>query len=311
MILTVTANAALDRVLYIREFQPTTNMRTQRVVESVGGKGYDTSVVLQALGVPNLALGFMAGTTGRQLKRLLDNYGIRHDLIWVEGDTRTAHVIVETDFHRHSHIVTQGYSLSASDLETFLARYREQVGPADWVAGAGSLPAGLPADFYGQVTEIAHQSGARALIDCPGEPAIQSIPARPDILKMNRAEFASTFGIAAGDTGELEAQARGLLEERGLPALVVTGGELGVLAVLAEASYQAAAPKQQAVNAAGAGDAVSAALAWRLGLGDAWPDALRWAAAASAAVVLTEGTADCRMEDVHRIYPLVSVERIR
>ena len=82
MILTITANSALDKVIFIEEFKPNTVMRTRRVVESVGGKGFDTSVVLQALGVDNLAIGLSAGETGQRLARLLECYGIRHDPVW-------------------------------------------------------------------------------------------------------------------------------------------------------------------------------------------------------------------------------------
>jgi 1-phosphofructokinase family hexose kinase len=311
MILTVTANAALDRILFLPEFQPTTTMRTERVVESVGGKGYDTSVVLQALGVPNLALGFIAGLTGRQLERLLDNYGIQHDLLWVAGDTRIAHVIVETAHHRHSHVITDGYAIAEEDLGSLYTKFQERVTPLSWVVAAGSLPSGVPADFYAQITELAHRAGAAVLIDCPGEPAVQAITARPEILKMNRAEFSSTFHLPMVDFEPLEEQVRRLLSERGLKNMVITAGEAGILAVTPDHSYRAASPRQKAVNAAGAGDAVSAVLAWRFGLGDTWTGALHWAAAASAAVVLTEGTADCRVEDVERIYPQVILEKIR
>jgi fructose-1-phosphate kinase PfkB-like protein len=112
MILTVTANAALDRVLFIDRFQPTSVMRVQQVVDSVGGKGLDASVVLQTLGAPNTAVSFMAGETGRTLEAILNRYGIHHDLVWVEGETRTANVLIETELHRHSHIITPGYSVT-------------------------------------------------------------------------------------------------------------------------------------------------------------------------------------------------------
>ena len=82
MILTITANSALDKVIFIEEFKPTTVMRIRRVVESVDAKGFDASVVLHALGVDNLAIGLSAGETGHRLARLLECYGIRHDPVW-------------------------------------------------------------------------------------------------------------------------------------------------------------------------------------------------------------------------------------
>jgi fructose-1-phosphate kinase PfkB-like protein len=101
---------------------------------------------------------------------------------------------------------------------------------------------------------------------------------------------------------------REILERFSLPALVITCGAAGILAILPQGSLWARTPPQPETNAAGAGDAASAALVWRFSLGDEWESALRWAAAASAAVVLTEATADCRWEDIQRLYPASRVE---
>ena len=310
MILTITANSALDKVIFIEEFKPTTVIRTKRVVESVGGKGFDASVVLQALGVDNLAIGLVAGETGHRLARLLECYGIRHDLVWAQGDTRTAHVIVETRLHRHSHITTGGYSVSPVEVQALLSRCRRHIKTAQRVVCAGSLPEGMPRDFYRIVTNLAHQAGIPTLIDCPGEPMLQTLPEKPDIVKMNRCELSQTFGVAACSLAELAAQAQQLRRREDLPALVVTCGEEGILAITGQGSYRAIAPPQEEVNAAGAGDAVSAALVWQLSLGETWQQALRWAAAASAAVVLTAGTADCRLSDVERIYTQAKVHEL-
>jgi fructose-1-phosphate kinase PfkB-like protein len=127
---------------------------------------------------------------------------------------------------------------------------------------------------------------------------------------MNRRELSQTFGVAACSLAELAAQAAQLCRREDLPALVVTCGEEGILAITGQGSYRAIAPPQDEVNAAGAGDAVSAALVWRLSLGETWQQALRWAAAASEAVVLTEATADCRLSDVECNFPLVEVREI-
>ena len=121
MILTVTLNSALDRLLFLDEFRPGTTMRPQKMVEAVGGKGFDVSVVLQTLQAENLALGLVAGLTGQQLVKLLDGYGITYDLIWVDGETRIAHVLVETRHHRHSHVIAGGLSVPAEAYRNLLA----------------------------------------------------------------------------------------------------------------------------------------------------------------------------------------------
>jgi len=311
-VLTVNANAALDRVLFIREFQPTITMRTQHVVDCVGGKGLDASVALACMGVPNTALSFMAGRVGRDLEQLLHNYGITTELVWISGETRIAHVIIESEYHRHSHIITQGYQVSELDLDRFYERLAALIPAGGWVIAGGSLPRGCPLDFYCCVVEQSQLAGTRVLVDCSGEPARQVVKHPPDILKMNRSEFARTFEApeAEQDIFQLQLFAARLLETYSLPALVITCGGDGILAVTPWASYLAKAPEQQAVNAAGAGDAVSASLAWRLGAGEDWPTALRFAAAASAATVLTAATAESRLEDIQRLLPLAQVEQI-
>ncbi|WP_299024323.1 hexose kinase [uncultured Thermanaerothrix sp.] len=311
MFLTVTPNSALDRVYFIDSFMPGTRMVAIKSVESVGGKGFDTSVALRGLNLETLALGFVAGNNGRTLVSLLDQYGIHHDLIWVEGETRLAMVIVEQNYHRHSHIMVGGYTVPVSAQEELINRLKRHLSEAHWVILAGSLPQGVSSDLYARLALTAKQFGRSVLIDCPGEPALQSIQASPTVLKMNWQEFSQTFGVFADSLGTLARQAIEIRLSQKIPSLVITCGEDGILAITPEKSLLATAPKQNAINAAGAGDATSAALAWRLSLGDPWSEALRWAAATGAAAVLTERTGECNSEDILRIYPSVQVREIQ
>jgi 1-phosphofructokinase family hexose kinase len=321
VILTINTHAALDRVIFIERFKAGTVMRASHSLDCVGGKGLDAAVVLSALGAPHLALSFIAGKTGELLVQALEQYGVHHELLWVSGDTRTAHVLVESAHHRHSHVMTPGYRVSETDCAEFLQRVTAYAPQAEWLILGGSLPPGAPVDFYAQVIQAGVTGGARTLIDCPGEPLVQALAERPDIVKMNREEFRQTFGIDCPELAGLAVPARALAQNYAfgkgpthggetIANLVITAGAEGILAVTAQGTYLANGPRLEAVNAAGAGDAVSAGLAYRLSLGDAWEEALRWAIAASAAVVLTEGTAECYLEDIQRLYPSAMVERL-
>ena len=307
MILTVTTNSALDKVIYIDEFIPTTDMRSQHMIESVGGKGFDSSVVLASLGIQNLALGIVAGASGKRLEQLLDGYGIPTDLVWVEGETRVANVIVETLHHRQSHVVTPGYVVPETAAAEFTRRYREHLPESDWVIASGSLAEGFPVDYYRTLAQLAKEAQVKFLVDCSGEPLRLAAQGQPSVLKMNRLEFEQAFGMHGNSLEELARLVAAFRRERDLPALVITCGKDGILAITGQGAFLAASPAQVEVNSAGAGDAVSAAIPWRLSLGDSWRDALRWGAAVSAAVVLTPGTADCNLEEVARILPETQV----
>lgn len=303
MFLTLTANAALDRVIFIEEFAPATTMRAPRFIECAGGKGFDVSVALRGLGQPTTALGFVAGYYGRLLIDVLMRYGIDCDPIWLPGETRLANVIVETARARHSHVMIGALPISAAGLETMLARYQAHLQTATWVVAAGSLPPGMPVTFYHTVVTLAHAAGKPVLIDATGAPLLAALDARPDVVKLNQEEFVDTFGLPGGDLTALIAAARRVHQEHALPSIVLTCGREGVVVVTAEAVVQAQAPVQRAVNAAGAGDAASAAIVWRRALGESWPATLRWAAAVSAASVGTEATAEVRLADVELLLP--------
>ena len=285
-------------------------MRPQKTVDYVGGKGFDTSIVLQALGVDNQAIGFVAGPTGRQLVKLLDGYGLRHDLTWVDGETRIAHIVIEAKHHRHSHLIAAGLQVSAEAYQALLQKYCRYLPQTQWVVAGGSLAAGVPVTCYHQLVEMAHAAGVSILIDSFGQPVRETWPVRPDILKMNWDEFGETFNCPTTTLTNLTAAAQTMRQREQLPALVITCGAQGVLALTPTGNYLATPPPQAAVNAAGAGDAVSAVLAWRLSLNDSWPEALRRATATGAAVTLTEGTAECRPPDVERILPRTIVQPV-
>jgi 1-phosphofructokinase family hexose kinase len=242
---------------------------------------------------------------------VLTHYGIDIDPIWLPGETRLANVIVETARARHSHLMIGALPVSAAGLETMLERYRAHLPAAAWVAAAGSLPPGMPVTFYYTAVTLAHAAGRPALIDATGAPLLAALPATPDVVKLNQDEFVDTFGLTGGDLPAIVAAARQVRQTHDAAGtIVLTCGREGVVAITAEGVMQAQAPVQRAVNAAGAGDATSAAIVLRRAQGDDWAETLRWAAAVSAASVTTEATAEVSLADVEHLLPDVRVNDV-
>jgi 1-phosphofructokinase family hexose kinase len=307
MFLTVTPNACLDRVLFIDRFVPTGTMRTRRAVDAVGGKGFDISVALRGLGQETVAVGFRAGVIGAELEQLLLGHGIQADLVDVPGETRIAHVIIEEELHRHSHITTRGYSVDLEAYQPLLGCIQAHLPRAAWLAAGGSLPDGLPEDTFLSITRLGHDYRVPVLLDISGAPALAVLTAKPEVLKMNRQEFQETFSENPGSIEDLAGAAARLAADHDLPALVITCGKDGILSITPHSACLARGPALDELNAAGAGDAASAGLIWRLSLGEDWPEALRWAAAAGAAAVQTAATAECPLQLVRDLVPRVEV----
>ena len=81
MIYTVTFNPSLDYVVHVDDFQIGIVNRTTYEEVLEGGKGINVSVVLNNLGISNIALGFIAGFTGKQIEESLAKRGCQTDFI--------------------------------------------------------------------------------------------------------------------------------------------------------------------------------------------------------------------------------------
>jgi 1-phosphofructokinase family hexose kinase len=312
VILAINVNAALDKIYVIDRFLPETHMRVSKTNLCIGGKGLDAALVLQTLGAQTLAVSFIAGKNGELLAGLLDQNQIPHDLIWLPGETRESNVIIEAGINnRHSHITTSGYKVTKNDCDLFLEHISKVASQAQWAVIAGSLPQGASDSFYAEIIDLLHQNGVKILIDNTGLPLLEAIKEFPDIVKMNQKEFVDTFGVQIGDSNQWIPACKQQMTSFGISSLVITCGKEGILALSPEGVFQAGCAKKiEEVNAAGAGDAVSAALVYRLSLGEPWPQALLWAVATGAASVLTEGTAVCNMSDILDIYPATWIKKI-
>ena len=85
MIYTVTFNPALDYVVRMDELALGQVNRTVSEDVQLGGKGINVSWVLRELGHENVALGFVAGFTGKAIEDGLAGKGVATDFIHVPG----------------------------------------------------------------------------------------------------------------------------------------------------------------------------------------------------------------------------------
>lgn len=310
MILCVCPHTALDKVITIEEWTPGQPMRTDRVVECVGGKGLDSAVTLCQLDIGATALGFFAENGGQELIDLLIAYGIKTDPVWVDGTNRVSHIITERKKNIHSHVIVGKVIINQTQEEALIDKYKAYLEGVDFVIIGGSLPPALRQDFSASLVAMAKQAGVPVLVDSQKQAMIEVVKVVPDVVKMNWDEFEWTFGQKAESIEALVELAQVFHKESQLKNLVLTLSKDGIIAVTEQGTFFAQAPYQEPVNAAGAGDAVSSAIAWRWTQGDDWEAALKWASAVSAASVLTERTSEVRMEDVERVYPDVTVKRL-
>src|SRR5512146_3220383 len=149
MILTLTPNPGIDYSLRVEEFRLNATLRADSFAWGMGGKATDAAWVLGQLGVPTLALGFAAGPTGKRMEKMLHERGVETDFVWVEGESRLNVVIVDSHSGQ-STLTASSLTIEPGDIEDLMQRYAVALEKSACVILGGSLPAGVPEDFYGR-----------------------------------------------------------------------------------------------------------------------------------------------------------------
>ncbi|MCL6430768.1 MAG: hexose kinase, partial [Anaerolineae bacterium] len=265
--------------------------------------------VLAELGEPCVAMGLAAAESGRRLQEMLEARGIRCDLVWAEGETRTNYVLVNLDENTQATVTTSGLQVLAGHVSALEARLERWLPECSALVLGGSVPNGMAPDWYAPWIRRAREQGLPVLLDASGQTLARSAPAGPTVLKPNLDELCELIGRPLAGIREAAAAARELLAW-GIDLVVATLGSTGAVAVTQQATWHLPPLAVRPLNCAGAGDAMLAGLA--AGYAKGWPleETLRLAAAAAAAVVITPGTAECHRDDVHRFKAQVHLQAL-
>ena len=311
MIVTVTLNPAIDQTIEVDRFVEGDTNRVASIRLDIGGKGINVARGLKELGHEPLAMGFAPGDMGRVIEDQLSDLGIGTDFTVISGDTRTNVTIIDRAQHRHTVLSAPGPNVTGDDLRHLYARIDRRLRRDTWLVLAGSLPPPCTGEVYRILIEHAEKNGALSALDADG-PIVRDVldrGGRPTLIKMNADEFGRIYGDPVGTEDEVF-EAAEAVRALGVPAVVVTRGSAGAIALTQDADYRVRTPDINVVSARGAGDAFLAGLLYGLRRGEAWPQALARAGAAGTACCLTPGNTPPRAYDMTRLLTETVVERV-
>lgn len=255
MIYTVTFNPSLDYIVTVPQFVCGRVNRTTEEKIFPGGKGINVSMVLKNLGLENTALGFYAGFTGEELKRLVEEKGICADFIPVrEGMTR---INVKLRSEQESEINGQGPAIAAEDIDALYAKL-ERLKEGDILVMAGSIPDVMPQTIYMDIMKRLAGKNLKIVVDATRDLLVNVLPYHPFLIKPNNHELGEIFGVTIEDKAKVVAYARKLQEKGARNVLVSMAGAGAVLVADDGSVFQAKAPKGRVVNSVGAGDSMVA-----------------------------------------------------
>ena len=300
-IVTLTMNPALDIATAIDAIVPDTKMRCDPPRYDPGGGGINVARAAHMLGGDALAVYPAGGASGEMIRGFLAAEGVPQIAVPVPGITRESIAIVERQSGRQYRFLLPGPPLAAADQRRCLDVLTREAAGAAFVVASGSLPPGVPADFYAQVAALARRCGARFALDSSGA-ALTAAGSGIFLIKASLRELAELHGAPVADAAAQEAAAAALIAAGRCEALVVSLGAAGALLVTAEGCRRFATPRVAALSSVGAGDSMLAGILVALARGQPLDDAVRFGVAAGAAALLRPGTELCRREDAERLY---------
>jgi 6-phosphofructokinase 2 len=299
-ILTLTLNPAVDLACETDSVEPTRKIRTTTEQFDPGGGGINVARVVNELGGESLAVLMAGGATGQFLRELLDYEGVACRTVPVAGLTRIGVTIHERSSGLEYRFVPEGPRVSEAEWQGMLEALSELDG--DWLVASGSLPRGVPEDFYARIAALALQRGQRFVLDASGVALKAALGKGLTLIKPSLGELEGLVGRRLPDPHEQNAEALRLAREGAANMVVVSLGADGAILATGNSKLRLPAPEVPVRSAVGAGDSFVAAMTLGLARGLPTEDAFLWGIAAGSAAVMHYGTAHPQRADIETLY---------
>ena len=288
MIYTVTFNPALDYVIRMESLKLGTVNRSSAEAVYYGGKGINVSTVLKNIGVDSVALGFVAGFTGKEIEEGVKNMGVATDFIKLsEGMSR---INVKIKAEQETEINGQGPAISMEKVEMLFEKL-DRLEKGDCLVLAGTIPASLPSDIYEQIMDRLKDKEILIVVDATKDLILNVLKYHPFLIKPNNHELGEMFGVVLKTDEEIVEYAKKLQERGARNVLISMAGDGAILLTETKEVYKMGVPKGTVVNSVGAGDSMVAGFVASYFKEHDYLKALKFGTATGSATAFSEGLA--------------------
>ncbi len=308
-IFTVTLNPAVDRELSVPVIAYDQVLRSSSLCIDFGGKGFNVSRMIKSLGTSSTAMGFVGGKSGELLDDGLHSLGIETDFVWIDAETRTNVSIKSTAENHYIKVNEPGPTITKEEQELLIRKISNLSSSGDWWILAGSLPPGVPTDYYARLIRIIQGKDAKVIFDTSGKPLQEGCDAQPYMIKPNDIELRELSQKPAENLTQIITSSK-VLQEKGIKIIVISLGKKGALLLSSEGDFLGKSPPIKEINPIGAGDSLVGGMVWVFNQGHSLEDALRWGVACGAAAASLSGTAVGTYEYVSNLVLKTEIQRI-
>lgn len=301
-ILTLTINPAIDKSSAVSTVTPDKKLRCDKPVYEPGGGGINVTKALKEMGEDSLALFLAGGPTGALLDHLMQQSGVSYRLLETQEWTRENLLVIDKTTGQEYKFIMPGPGIREEEWKLIFKELNQfQPAPAYLIA-SGSLPEGVPVDFYGQLAEWSKQKGVRLIVDTFGIALTKALEKGVFLIKPNLRELAALSGKESITAEEEIKAARDLIGRGACEIVVVSLGARGALMVSRQHTEYVVPPTVRQKSTVGAGDSMVAGMVYALHQN--WPlfDVIKYGVAAGTAATMTSGSELCKKEDIGWIF---------
>ena len=308
MILCLNLNAAIDKTIVVSSFEINKIHRPEAVISLAGGKGCNVARALKTLGEEPIVSGWVGGFAGQFIETELHREGIQTDFVHTDFESRTCTSILDREKQTMTEIYEMGEPVPLEKIEELRAHFRMNIGKYKAVTLSGSLPPGVPADFYASVIEIARETSVLTFLDTSGDALRKGADARPFFIKPNETEAKSLLRLNANEALDYAQAALEISKRYGTNVLLSLGAN-GAIAANAKEVILIKSPKVEAKSAVGSGDCTLAGLVYGILHELSFEESIIYGVAAGTANTLTIGAGQFKLDDFERLRGEVHILR--
>lgn len=308
MIVTLTINPSVDASSSVDHVVPNNKLRCQEPSFEPGGGGINVSRAIKKLEGESFALYSSGGLYGQMVQQLLDKEGVKHQSIPIAGLTRENLIVEETTSGQQFRFNMPGPHLEEKEWKACLDKLSKVTPTPEYIVASGSLPPGVPSDFYARVAKIARGQNARLIVDTSGEALHLAVRSGVYLLKPNIRELQELTRQEIKNESQLEEAARKFIKEEQSEVVVISLGSAGALMVSKNGCKHFRSPTVPIKSRVGAGDSMVAGIVLSLSRRKSLREAVQYGVAAGSAAVMNPRRELCRLKDTEDLFKLISTE---
>ncbi len=305
-IVTLTMNPALDKSTSIDKLQARKKLRCSSPKYEPGGGGINVSRAIKILGGDSLCVFAAGGFAGELIKDLLKEEDVEYKCIKTKNPSRENLMVLEKSTDNQYRFGMPGEEVNSEEQNECLDYIEQLPNDVEYLIASGSLPPGVPDDYYGKVAKIANKKNIKCIIDTSGEALTKSVKTGVCLLKPNLRELSLLSKKDEISGLEQEEIAQNIIKKGIANILVVSLGARGAMLVTKDRIKYVIPPTVKQKSTVGAGDSMVAAIVLSMSRGEDVLESVKWGVAAGTAATMTPGTELCRKEDVEKIYEWIS-----